>query len=138
MGKPLFILAGTTVLLWGLAAYPAWSIGGPEQLAQSAAAMLICLLPALFTLYLARRSLGASFETQLAAILGGTGLRMFIVLGIGFVCYLSVEELRATSFWLWLMGFYLLTLCVEVALLVGSLGKQAGAASCSTQTGGPA
>jgi hypothetical protein len=57
-------------------------------------------------------------DEQMLAALGGTGARMAVVLGLGWLGYAVVPELQQDSFWLWLIVFYLATLGLEIGILV--------------------
>jgi hypothetical protein len=113
------------LLFWILAAYPAQWYWGPEVVVPSLAALALCLGPALATFALAWWGLSQSPQHQLLAVLGGTGLRMFVVLGLAAVLAILVPVLRGPGFWIWLILFYLQTLALEMTLLL--LGKPAAA-----------
>ena len=106
------------MLLWAVVTYPAGQFWGSEVLVQSGAAMLLCLVPAVLSLALSQHALRQSPEWQLLAFLGGTGLRMVVVLGVGFLLFHVVPALRGDGFWVWLIVFYLATLAGELWLLV--------------------
>jgi hypothetical protein len=106
------------IFAWVVAAYPAYRFGGEQTLVHSAVAALLCLAPAGLTFLLARQSFGASPEQRLLLTLGGTGLRMFVVLGVVAVLFLTVPYFQQTGFILWVLGFYLLSLALEVTFLV--------------------
>jgi hypothetical protein len=57
-------------------------------------------------------------EQQLLMLLGGTGVRLGVVLGAGLVLTTFVPFFGQPSFWLWLLVFYLITLALEVVLVV--------------------
>jgi hypothetical protein len=108
---------------WVITLYPGWLLGGEKALVQSTAALLICLAPALVTMWWALR-VDAALEKQLLAVFGGTGLRLLVVLGIGCFLCLTLPEDFTESFWIWIAIFYLLLLALETTLLVRS--KQSG------------
>ena len=117
MVQRLAFLIGGTLALWVALVYPASRLLGPEALIQSLSAMLLCLLPAVATMAFALRAFTRSSEEQLLAILGGTGLRMAVVLGFGLLGFVFVPELHANAFWIWLIVFYAATLALEMTLL---------------------
>src|SRR5262249_28322593 len=80
-----------------------------------------CLVPAAITLLWSLRWADRSPEWRLAALIGGMGLRMVVVLGGGVALYLSVPLCHDVRFWLWVAGSYLLTLTLETTLMVSSL-----------------
>jgi hypothetical protein len=60
-------------------------------------------------------------EQQLALVLGGTGIRMLVVLGLGVGAYYLIPGFSEMSFWTWLLAFYLVTLTLDVVLLARRL-----------------
>jgi hypothetical protein len=114
----LGLLIGGTLAAWVLLVYPAMRVLGEQALLRSAAALLICLIPAAGTLAFALRGQVQRGEDQLLAMLGGMGVRMAFVLGLGFLAYSMVPVLHADEFWIWLIVFYLLTLGLEIGLVV--------------------
>jgi hypothetical protein len=54
----------------------------------------------------------------LLAGLGGSGIRMAIVLGIGFLLFQQMPDRFPLAFLYWLLIFYLSVLALEVTLLV--------------------
>jgi hypothetical protein len=84
----------------------------------SAVALSLCLVPTLVTLIWAGWALNQAPEQQLLTILGGTGLRMVLVLGIGLALYQLVPTFHRASFWIVILIFYLFILALEVVLLL--------------------
>ena len=117
------LIAGL-VLCWLLLAIPAKWLWGPDMMGQSLAAMLLCLAPAAVTLLWEQKALGKPADQQVMALLGSVGVRMAVVLAGGFVLYFLVPGFKATSFWLWLAAFYLLTLGLEMTLLLTGGGPE--------------
>jgi ABC-type spermidine/putrescine transport system permease subunit II len=116
--KRLVILIAGTLLAWGAAAYPARLLGGDAGLIYSAVAAALCLLPTALTLLWAEWVSRQSPEQQLTMVLGGTGIRMGVVMGIGLLLYLFLPYFEQPGFWLWLLAFYLFTLALEMVLVV--------------------
>src|SRR2546422_1015886 len=90
--------------VWLLALFPAWLLGGEKALVQSAVALLLCLVPALATLWWALRA-DAAPEKQLLATLGGTGVRLLVVLGAGCLLHLSWPDVFTENLWIWIAIF---------------------------------
>jgi len=107
------------VVAWAVLALPTRLILGESAPFQSGVAALICLVPSCLTLVWSRWALSRSPEQQLAAVMGGTATRMFLVLAIGSIVYLLIPSFRETAFWVWLLAFYLFTLTMEMTLLLG-------------------
>lgn len=122
--KCFVLLAGSAVLALALAAYPAWAVDGQRGLLQGGAAMLLSSLPALGTMAWALRP-GQAPEHQLVAILGGTGVRMAVVLAGGFLLNWAWPDWFNDNFWIWLGAFYLYTLTVETILVFGQKSRAA-------------
>ncbi|HYV36915.1 MAG TPA: hypothetical protein VE988_14510 [Gemmataceae bacterium] len=117
----ILILMGGTLTAWLLFLPLAiwkenWIADG--HLLHSAVAAVICLVPSIATLLWSDFALGKSPEQQLAAVLGGTGVRMGFVVAVGLAFFFLVDGFQYESFWFWIIGFYLLTLVIESALVV--------------------
>jgi hypothetical protein len=115
--KRLFLLVGSCLLLWFLLAGPVFVGLGEQQLLFSAVAAGICLLPAAATMFWCELSVGKTPEAQFAVALGGTAVRMVFVVGLGMLLYFGLSGFRSAGFWLWVIGYYLVTLVIEVVLL---------------------
>jgi hypothetical protein len=111
-----FLIAGT-LAFWAVLAYPARLLWGNSALLFSATAGLLCLVPTALTLAWYLKAFQGAPETQLLAILGGTGVRMLFVFGAGMVLFHTVPEYQYQRFWLWLLAFYLFTLTLEITLI---------------------
>jgi hypothetical protein len=98
--------------------YPAYVIWGETAPVYGAVALALCLVPTAATLLWAGWALDQSPEQQLGLVLGGTGVRMVFVLGAGLLLNSFVPYFQRQGFWLWILGFYLLTLFLEMVLIV--------------------
>jgi len=136
------LVAGT--LVFGLAvSFPAYRLGGEVGLVTAALAGLLCLLPTTVTLLWAGWAQEQSPERQLVMVLGGTGVRMVVVLGAGLLMsphypavviavlrevlgflgnlnWTPAHEPTITAWWGWILAFYLVTLALEVGILVAA------------------
>jgi len=123
MRRLVLFLAGS-LALWTLVAIPARFIWGDWALVYSGTALALCLAPTTVTLLWSAWAFQQAPEHQLAMVLGGTGLRMFVVLAAGLVLYNHVEYFQNhPGFWTWVLVCYLVTLALEVALMLS--GRQA-------------
>lgn len=111
------LIAGT-LTAWLAAAWPARLLSGPEAPSRGLAACLLCLAPAVLTLAWAASTAGGKPEEQLTAVFGGILVRMVAVLGGALLLFFAVPFLQAADFWIWLLGFYLFTLALEMALVL--------------------
>src|SRR5437764_256771 len=116
----LFLAAGTTLGFGVLTVVPAWMRWGDGVLVQAGGAMALCLPPALAALGAIGWATERSAMHQLAALVLGTGLRMFAVLGGGLAIYFVVPGCRGGAFWAWVLVFYLFTLFLEIVLVLRS------------------
>jgi hypothetical protein len=107
-----------TITAWAFAAYPAQVLGGDTALVYSATAAALCILPTTATILWATWAYRQAPDQQVIMILGGTGMRMGVVLGVGLLLNTMVPYFSGQGFWVWLLIFYLLTLAVEVLLVV--------------------
>jgi hypothetical protein len=78
----------------------------------------LCLVPTVVTLVWASRIGNRNPENQLLMVLGGTAVRMALVLAVGLLLYYTVPSFGRMSFWIVILVFYLFTLGLEVAILV--------------------
>ena len=131
MIKRLAWFLGGALLLWaGLVLGLKGREFAPDAVVISVAAGL-CLVPSLLTLAWSSWSVGQTPEQQLLATLGGTGVRMFVVLAAGIVLTMAVPYFaeRQQGFWISVLVFYLLYLALEVAILLigrSAPGQQSG------------
>lgn len=130
--KPLGLLIGGSLLLWGVLLYPGWRLQGDEALLQSSVALALCLIPAVATYVWAVVSFKGAPETQALAVFGGSGIRMFLVLGVSYVLTNWYGQWFSSDFWFWVLIFYLAVLGLEVWMLVRMNKPQQDA------SGGPA
>lgn len=112
----LFLLG--SLLIAALLIVPAVLIWGEEMLTPGLTAFGVVLVPALATFLWAGWTFRAAPDMALLAGLGGSGVRMFVVLGVGFLLVQLAPATYGTTFLLWLAVFYLLLLALEITLLV--------------------
>ena len=122
--KALAVLIAIPTLLWLALLGPAFMLWGEPALVQSAVALGLCLVPAAATLIAVQR-FGKAPEDRLLMGLGSTGVRMALVLGIGFLLFRTAPETFPVTFLYWLTLFYLVALAIEVSLLVRPAPNQA-------------
>src|SRR5437588_221513 len=84
-------IALASAAFWLLLALPARRLGGGDAaVVYSGTALALCLVPAVVTLLWAGWALDKSPEQQLTLVLGGTGMRLFVVLGSAWALFASV------------------------------------------------
>ncbi len=121
MRRPVGLLVCAVLLLWAALTYPAYRFDGFNAFLQSSAAVLLCLVPATGTMIWACVVGGRSPQKRLAASLGGSVVRMGVVLGGGLLLYTQWPQYFSNAFWLWVGIYYAATLTLEIFLLVKSL-----------------
>ncbi len=135
IGRLLFLTGGCAAfgLLVGL---PARHLGGGDSaLVFIATALLLCLVPAVVTLFWGERALHQSADKQLVLVLGGTGVRMAFVLLAGWTLYQCVPYYQQqSSFLIWLAVCYLFTLALDMTLLLAGRPEGGPETSASRST----
>lgn len=132
--RPLLLL-GLCAWFWLIVAYPAYLLDPEHGLLHSGVAVVLCAVPTALTLLWCDIVLKGSAESQLAAVFGGTGLRMLVAVGIAAVLYKNVEEFALGRFWMWIIVFYLVTLAIEMFLVAR---RHAAMDQASSKTNTPA
>src|SRR4051794_29235589 len=123
MRRVLFLI-GSSLLFWLLTSLPFRMLAGDRDAGDAAVvyagtAVLLCLIPTSLTLLWSSYALKQAPEQQLTAVLGGTGLRIFGVLLMGFALYRWVPYFQKyPGFWPWLLVSYLVTLALEMTILL--------------------
>ena len=95
-----------------------YGIWETQALVQGGAAFALAFIPAAVTLTWVIKTYRSDPSMVLLASLGGSGLRMVIALGGGYLLISSQPGLFDKKFWGWLILFYLGLLAWEIALLV--------------------
>lgn len=113
------LLIGVTAGVWLVAAGLTAAIGCPQWL-PSAVAAGVCLVPAAATMAWVARTEGRPPVESLGSVLIAPIVRIVAVLVLGFVAVLALPPLKAELSALagWVLGFYLVTLAAETALLL--------------------
>src|SRR5437870_1827338 len=115
--KSLAILAGGTVLFGAVLCYPGYLLWGQPGLLHEAVALGLCLVPALATMVWGNWP-RTSPEWRVVAFLGGSGVRLLVSLGGGFLLYHEFPDVFTKTFWIWMTAFYLFILTLEVILFL--------------------
>lgn len=112
-----------TLAFWLLTALPFRFLGdaetGTAALVYSGTALALCLVPTVVTLAWGTWAFDGSPDQQLLMVLGGTGVRMFVVLagGLALTSWVPYYQEHA-GFWAWVLVFYLVTLALEMVVLL--------------------
>jgi hypothetical protein len=119
VARSLRLLIGGSLFLAVAVLVPAARLGEPEYLTEGAAALALCLVPAVATLILAHWAGRKRPAEATLWHLAGTAIRMFVVLFGGLLLANVVPAfVGRMSFWMWIAFFYLTTLALEVTLIV--------------------
>lgn len=110
---------------WAVVALPALRLGGSPAFTFSLVALGLCAIPTVALLLWRDRARNSSPSERLLLLLGGTGLRMAVVLGGGVTLYWSAPYFQQTSFWVWLLVFYLYLLGLEIYLILAEQREEA-------------
>lgn len=122
MTRRALILLGVPLLVVGLVAFPLGLLRGEHHWLCAAVAVALTVPPGLVTLVLAERLSRKSPVGRVLAMALGTFVRLLVGFGGAVaVFFASGDTFRAQPaiFWGWLLGAYLTTLVVEMALLGG-------------------
>jgi hypothetical protein len=92
-------------------------MGASEHLGPSLGAAGICLAGVLLALELVRRASRVSADRVAVAMLVGVGVRL-VICGGGAWLLISVFDLAVRATALWMMGWYLLMLLIELRLFI--------------------
>lgn len=114
------LLFGASALAIGYAVWP------EDVLLQGGVAFALAFVPAVLTLAGVVCSYRGAPEMQLLAALGGSGIRMMVALGGGFLLTNARPQIFNQPFWTWLVLFYLTLLGFEIALLIRQQPKLNG------------
>jgi len=122
-----------SLAMWLLLAGGAWLLAGEVGLIDTAIACVLCLVPMTATMLWCHWSFGSAPDQQLVAVLGGTGVRLLVVIVGGIGLFHTVAALHRPAFLLWVVVFYLGTLTLEIVLVVR---RQNVLAAATTATAG--
>jgi len=129
----LLIAAGLAFIL--VAGLPARHLVGDQAMIQCGTAVLLCLVPAVLTMLWAGWTMRQDPRQASLVLLGGSGVRMFLVLGLAMLLYFQSDWFRKQdSFLFWVVGAYLYLLAIEIWLIVR--GTQAKTPMNSSNPGG--
>lgn len=135
MKRLLLFIVGA--LLFGAVALGlGYSVWGEDSLLQGGAAFGLAFVPAAGTMAWVIHSYRAVPEMRLLASLGGSGVRMMIALGGGFLLTNTYADTFQFEFYCWLALFYLVLLCFEMAVLVQQEDKLNGPSQSSMPSQG--
>jgi len=115
--RPILILIVGCATFWVILAYPAFRFWGFRALIESGVAAGLCFLPSALTTVCSRLAC-TSPRDHIWLALGGTGIRMGIVLGLGLLLAFLSPDFQQASFWAWVLVFYLFTLALDSVLLL--------------------
>jgi hypothetical protein len=121
MNRRVGLFLGASFVAWAAVAIPARFIWADFALLQSSVAAGICVAPSIVSLAWSDRAFRHHPNQLLLAVLGGTGFRITVVLGLATALYAGMRSLPGwggESFWGWVLAFYLITLGIEMTVLL--------------------
>jgi hypothetical protein len=118
-------LVAIVAAVWLATAGAAAAVDGSGHWLPSGVAALLCLVPAAATLVVLKATEHASLVVSLGAVLVAPVARLAAVAVVGAVLWQAVPDFTAqpVRFAAWVMGFYLLTLAAETAVLLARAGR---------------
>lgn len=118
----LLITAGLAFAV--LLGIPARYLGGGNfAFIHCLTAVLMCLVPAVFTLAWTHWSIGQTPQRAPLMALASSGVRLFLVAVVALVLHLQVPLYREDTFLFWVLAAYMYLLAVEIALLLVGQGQ---------------
>ena len=118
MIRPILILIFGCFMFWAILAYPAFRLWATRGLIESSVAASLCLLPSLLILIWEALASGTRPQDYLWLTMGGTGIRMGMVLGLGLLIGVLNPNFQQPSFLAWVLVFYLFTLALDIVVLL--------------------
>ena len=112
--KSAFWLTFYLAVAWVLCFWPARALRGSAGVWWMSLAAIAVLVPGWIVVFLSGIAI---LRNDLAAALMQTMIRLFTVAGTAVIVRILRPELGIVDFFGWLIGFYLLALAIEVALL---------------------
>jgi len=113
------LLVVGSMVFWVLVALPSRHLWGDSAAVYSGVALFLCLVPTAATMLWANWAFDRAADQQIVMVLGGTGLRMFVVLSGGLALYMLIPYFQEhQGFWLWVLVAYLFTLALEMILVL--------------------
>ena len=116
--KTLCLFIAVSLAVGAAALGAAYLSAGEETLVQAGAAFVLAFIPAAVSLAFVLFGYHGASDMKLLASLGGSGFRMAIALGGGFLLTNTQPQSFDTGFWYWLLAFYMGLLGFEIALVV--------------------
>ncbi len=118
MWRGVVWLSGVVAGVWLLSLAPALSVAGTDGVWHALLAGVVCLLPALGTWAAICRSMDHSQNWQMAVVLGGSLVRLFVVLAVCGLILAASEKVRSNwvLFVSTLIVYYLAILATETSL----------------------
>lgn len=122
----VLLLVGATGLAWLGLTLSAAALDDDHHWLPSTVAVVLCLVPAIGTTVLATVTEHRSPVEAIGAVLAAPLIRLIVVMVGGFVLWRAVPAFRGepVRFWGWVLGFYLVTLVAETAVLLSRVGSR--------------
>ena len=112
--KPAMILTVAIVAGWAVCFWPARTMDAESGVFWMSIAAICCLVPGWIVVFLSGLAI---FPNDLAAMMVQSMIRLFSVGSVAVVIRKLKPEFGIRDFFGWLIGFYLLSLAVEVWIL---------------------
>lgn len=125
MTRRLLLFVGGMALGGLVAALPAYSLWQETGLLYVGLAVGLCLVPGLGTLAWGLWSAQHAPQSLLVTVLGGTGVRLFVVFAGMLIAQQTIAATQETGFLATVGIFYMVSLALEIALLLSGLPASA-------------
>lgn len=112
--RPALTLTLIIAMAWAVCFWPARTLNGQSGVLWMSIAAICCLVPGWIVVFLSGLAI---FSTDLAALMVQSMIRLGSVGGAAVIVRKLKPELGISEFFGWLIGFYLLSLTVEVWML---------------------
>ena len=112
--RPAIILTVAIAIGWAVCFWPARTMGAESGVLWMSIAAICCLVPGWIVVFLSGLAI---FPNDLAAMMVQSMIRLFSVGSVAVVIRKLKPEFGIRDFFGWLIGFYLLSLAVEVWIL---------------------
>ncbi len=119
--KPFLQFMGGAILYGAVSLTVGYAMQAENIALQGCVPYALAMVPASLTMAWVCRSNHTAPDMRLLASLGGSGIRMGVALGGGYLLTTTYPDRFDATFWYWLIWFYLGLLALEITLLVRQL-----------------
>ncbi|MCC7422792.1 MAG: hypothetical protein IT428_21145 [Planctomycetaceae bacterium] len=111
------VLLAVVGALWAILAWPAYQWAGRDALVGLSLAAIMCFFPGL-VVFVMTASVPAGSSKAAGVIVAGSGLSKIVLFAGVLIVQSVLPNLKVREFLVWVLVFYLATLCLETVLLL--------------------